>query len=174
MNFGLLIIGDAKKFNVKYNPQFYTKEISLKANKIIYDILFLGQNKKREEKILKIKYNLNKKFLKTNFIIVKKEKDFIKYSDYLELLSKSRCILDYNQEGQKGLSLRPLESLFFEKKLITNNKDIQNYDFYNKDNIFILGIDNMDNIEEFINKPYTKIDRKIIDRYEFKNWLSRF
>ena len=76
------------------------------------------------------------------------------------MLSQSNCILDYNQEGQVGLTLRPMEALFLEKKLITNNKDIKNYDFYNPSNIFILGENNIEDIKEFINKPYEKVEQK--------------
>ena len=90
------------------------------------------------------------------------------------MIAESKCILDYNQEGQVGLSLRPMEALFLERKLITNNTDIKNYDFYNHDNIFILGEDNINEIKEFINKPYKKIDQDIIDYYDFDQWLNRF
>ena len=96
------------------------------------------------------------------------------YDKYLELLSESNCILDYNEKGQSGLTLRPMEALFLEKKLITNNKDIKNYDFYNPSNIFILGENNIEDIKEFINKPYEKVEQKIIDYYDFEQWLSRF
>ena len=64
--------------------------------------------------------------------------------------------------------------MFLERKLITNNTDIKNYDFYNHDNIFILGEDNINEIKEFINKPYKKIDQDIIDYYDFDQWLNRF
>ena len=67
-----------------------------------------------------------------------------------------------------------MEALFLEKKLITNNKDIKNYDFYNPSNIFILGENNIEDIKEFINKPYEKVEQKIIDYYDFEQWLSRF
>ena len=67
-----------------------------------------------------------------------------------------------------------MEALFLERKLITNNTDIKNYDFYNHDNIFILGEDNINEIKEFINKPYKKIDQDIIDYYDFDQWLNRF
>ena len=60
------------------------------------------------------------------------------------------------------------------KKLITNNKDIINYDFYNSNNIFVLGEDNLDNIKEFIEKEYVEIDEKIINYYDFYEWLKRF
>lgn len=32
----------------------------------------------------------------------------------------------------------------------------------------------MDNIEDFINSPYQKIDESIIEHYSFEEWLKRF
>lgn len=165
---------DAKRYNMKYNPQFYTKKVKVDNKKNEYDILFLGRPKGRKKEIQKIEIKLQQKELKTNFKIIESEKDYIPYKDYLNMVSKSKCILDYNQEGQIGLSLRPMEALFLEKKLITNNKDIKNYDFYNSNNIFIIGEDNIENINEFINKPYTKINQDIINYYDFEQWLKRF
>lgn len=165
---------DALKYNLNYNPQFYIKNVqSTKSNEEI-DILFLGRAKDRINKLKYMQEEFSNKKLKNNFIIIEKEKDYIKYDDYLNLVFKSKCILDYNQSSQIGLSLRPMEALFFEKKLITNNKDIINYDFYNSKNIFILGVDNINDVEKFINSDYEKVDENIIDYYTFENWIKRF
>ena len=136
--------------------------------------MFLGKPKNRKEKILKLKTEFEKKDLKLNFRIIEKWEKLVSYDKYLEMLSETKCILDYNQDGQTGLSLRPMEALFLEKKLITNNKEIKNYDFYNSNNIFILEEDNIEDIKEFMEKPYKKIDSKIIDYYNFEQWLNRF
>lgn len=49
----------------------------------------------------------------------------ISYQENLDNIRKSKCIVDVVQKGQIGLTLRPLESLFFKKKLLTNNKCIK-------------------------------------------------
>ncbi len=165
---------DAKKYNMKYNPQFYTKDIQLKSSCQEFDILFLGRAKKRKNEIMALKNILEQQNLKCKFIIIEDEKDYIQYDEYLELISKSKCILDYNQEGQVGLTLRPMEALFFSKKLITNNSDIKNYDFYNPKNIFILGENRMEEVNKFINTPNEKIDEDIIKNYDFDSWVDRF
>lgn len=166
---------DSLKYKIKYNPQFYTKIVKISKDKNIEnDITFLGRPKNRKNDILKIKNILDEKKLMTNFKIIDNEKDFVSYNQYLQMLSKSKCILDYNQNGQVGLSLRPMEALFLQKKLITNNKDIKTYNFYNSNNIFILGEDNIEKIKDFIDSPYKKIDQKIIDYYDFEQWLKRF
>ena len=117
---------------------------------------------------------MEKQNIKTNIILIKNEKDYLDYTKYLEMLAESKVLLDYNAYNQVGLSLRTMESLFFEKKIITSNKNIKKYDFYNKNNVFILGEDNMKNLNRFINSPYKKIDKKIIEYYDFDNWIKRF
>ena len=67
-----------------------------------------------------------------------------------------------------------MESLFFKRKLITNNKEVMKYEFYNPNNIFILEKDNFEKINEFINSKYEDIDSKIVDYYDIENWLKRF
>lgn len=165
---------DSQRYNLKYNPQFYSKDIILNNNKIKQDVTFLGRAKERRNKLIKLKENLNTLGITTKFFIVEKEKDLIGYDKYLESISSSRCILDYNQEGQVGLTLRPMEALFLKKKLITNNTDIVNYNFYNTNNVFILGVDDMSKIKEFINNPYKEVNEEIINYYSFESWLKRF
>lgn len=167
---------DSNSYKMKYNPQFYTKNVKIedKNTKKKYDIVFLGRAKGRKEQILNLENEFKRKGLNYNIRIIENEKDLVKYDDYLDWLSKSKSILDITCNNQVGLTLRCMESIFLEKKLITNNKEIKKYNFYNPKNIFILDEDNMDNIETFLNSPYEKVDQEIIEYYDFESWLKRF
>ena len=61
-----------------------------------------------------------------------------------------------------------------QKKLITNYSEIKEYDFYDKENIFILGEDDPEEFVGFINTNFKKIDDEILKKYDFKNWLEKF
>lgn len=165
---------DSQRYNLKYNPQFYSKDIILNRNEIEQGVIFLGRAKERKNELIKLEKTLNTLGITTNFYIIEKEKDLIGYDKYLEGISEAKCILDYNQEGQVGLTLRPMEALFLKKKLITNNKDIVNYNFYKTNNIFVLGLDDMSNIKEFIDSPYEEVNEEIVNYYDFELWLKRF
>ena len=165
---------EAKKYKFELTSTFYTKGLKLPNNKPEYDVLFLGRAKDREKDILEVENKIKKQKLKTNFKIIKDEKDYIDYYDYLELLSKSKAVLDYNAYQQSALSLRVMESIFHKKKLITSNKTITNQKFYNRNNIFIIGIDKWENLNDFINSDYEEIDQEIIDYYDFEEWIQRF
>ena len=165
---------EAKKYNMKYNSQFYTDKITLKDKSITNDIFFLGRDKNRKKYIDGLKDIFDKNNIKSNIIFLTNEYKFIPYETYLDYLSESKAVLDVNVEGQSGLSLRCMESLFFHKKLITNNKNIKKYDFYNKNNIFILEEDDYSKLNSFINSKYVDIDKKIIKKYDIESWISVF
>lgn len=59
--------------------------------------------------------------------IVNKWKD---YSTVLKELQSSRCILEIIRDNQHGPSLRYFEAVCYNKKLLTNNKEIVHYPFY--------------------------------------------
>ena len=77
----------------------------------------------------------------------------------------------YFKKVKKGLSLRFFESLKYEKKLITNNTSVVDYDFYNPNNIFILHKDSLEDLEKFIHSDYEKLPTEIVESYSFKAWL---
>lgn len=165
---------DSKKYNLKFNSTFFSKKLKLPVEKCENDIFFIGREKDRKDKILYLKNKLDKLNIKTNFIIVNDETSYIDYKKVLSFISKSKAILDFNAYNQNGLSLRVMESIFFEKKLITTNKNIINYNFYNQNNIFIIGKDNLDKLKDFLNSEYVKIDNSIVEYYDFENWIKRF
>lgn len=164
---------DCKNYNLKYNPQFYLKKSFVSKKEDATDILFLGKDKGRKQNILNLKEIFEKNNLECNFYIIESSKDYMDYETYLEKLNNSKCVLDYNYSLPCGITLRPLEAMYYEKKLITNNTDIVNYKFYNHNNIFVLGEDNIENLENFIKSPYKKISKDIMDYYSFNSWLSR-
>ena len=98
----------------------------------------------------------------------------INYEQILKYIAESKCIIDIVQEGQGGLTWRPLEAMFYRKKMITNFKDIKEYDFYKKDNIFIIGEDDPSNIKNFVNTGYVDIPQNIIKKYTIDGWIENF
>lgn len=172
---------DCKIYDMKFNTTFYFKDILLPKNNIVYDIVFVGMNKGRRDLLHDLQEKFTELGLCTHFHIIpdkgeenKNKLMKIPYKDYLELVSKSKVILDIIPEGQSGLTLRPLESIFLRKKLITSDLSILNYDFYHKQNIFILGKDNILDLKDFANTPYHHIDQSIIEKYDVQLWLKRF
>lgn len=174
---------DCNKYHMNYIPTYYLSSIKLPTKEISNDIYFIGADKGRINQLLDLKELFEKQGLKTEFIITKSpnSKEIenyafhprISYPQVLDGISRSRAILDYVQVGQNGMSQRPMEAIFHRKKLITNDINICNYDFYNRNNIFILGQDDISSLNEFISTPYADIDKEIIEKYDFANWLDQ-
>ncbi|MCH8518041.1 MAG: hypothetical protein LAT68_17225 [Cyclobacteriaceae bacterium] len=169
---------DCIKYGMSFNTTFYFKEIKIPENRIEYDSIFVGKDKGREAELKSIVEILNSQELKTFLYLIpdrpNSKKKKIPYNQYLEILSKTKTIIDITALGQSGLTLRPMESIFFEKKIITTDITISAQDFYNPQNIFILGKDSTDNLKRFIATPYKPIAKDIVDRYDFNSWLERF
>lgn len=165
---------DSQKFNIYFNPQFYTKNIKIQdTESYTYDVTFIGCAKERKENIIKIEDVLKNKNIKTNIKIIDKKEDYIKYENYLDEIANSKAILEIAKENA-GLTLRTMESIFLNKKLITNYKNIERYDFYNSNNIFILGKDDINEIDNFLKSKYEVINLNILKKYEYENWKSNF
>ncbi len=90
------------------------------------------------------------------------------------LISKtaaSRIVLDAAQSGQTGLTMRAMEALAAQKKLITTNPDIVNYDFYRPENIYVYdGAVDFDHL--FFHSEYVPLPDEIYQKYSLKSWLS--
>lgn len=166
--------GDCLEYNMKFNTTFYFNNIELSRHEAEYDAVFLGQNKGRRSALNKIQEKLNNLGLRTEFQIIENPQVKIDYGNYLSMLSKSKAIVDVVSDGQSGLTVRPMESIFLEKKLITDDNSISAQDFYNPKNIFIVGRDNEYDLLDFINSPYESLNDKLVNKYDFKSWLKRF
>lgn len=97
----------------------------------------------------------------------------IHFFDYLNYVKQAKILLDFKMKEHNGLSLRFFEALKYEKKIITNNTSVVDYDFYNPNNIFILHKDNLADLERFLFSDYTKINPEIVQKYAFSSWLYR-
>ena len=78
-----------------------------------------------------------------------------------QFIDESKALLDIHRTKQDGLSFRVFESLGKEKKLITTNKDIKNYDFYNEQNILIID-ENFEIPKSFFDSKYIPIPEMIL------------
>lgn len=71
---------------------------------------------------------------------------------------------------QTGLTMRTIESIGAQKKLITTNRDIVNYDFYRPENILIVDRERPAVDAEFLAEPYIGLDETIYHRYSLREW----
>ncbi|MGL5901349.1 MAG: hypothetical protein ACRCZO_01580, partial [Cetobacterium sp.] len=182
---------DCEKYDYTFRESFYVNTSKNIVEKNI-DLYYLGALReiKRYNKLLKLKEYLEKNLLSYNIklfidkIIEKNNKlefdkdlitrDRINYLLNIEFVKKAKVLLEINYKNQKGLTLRAMESILGKTKLITDNSDIINYDFYKKENIYIVkDIEEIKNIPlEFFKTSYVDLDEKIVERYSCKGFLK--
>lgn len=174
---------DCSEYSMRFNSTFYFDTITLPKSNLFYDIVFVGVDKGRRKALDIIELEFKSLGLDSYFYIVDDDSrkrgykgDFgpIPYTRYLSLVAESRAILDYVQPGQDGMTLRPMEALFFKKKLITNDPGIEKEDFYHPSNIFILGKDDVNDLNEFLRRKNSPINPEIRSKYDVLGWLDRF
>lgn len=112
------------------------------------------------------------KLEKANRGIIDVVDEIIYVNEVVELIKKAKILVEFQRKQQIGLSFRIFESLGLQKKLITNNTDIVNYDFYNPQNILVVDADNPIVPESFVISPYVKIDEAILEKYKLENWVK--
>lgn len=187
---------DATKYKINFRPLFYLDIFKnpLKE-KIEYDILFLGTAhsdryrisseinewaKARELSMFcyyymhgRLVYLYKRLFDKTfkQFDYSKLSFASLKLSDILALYKKSNVVLDINHPNQKGLTMRTFEAIGAKKKLITTNREIAKFPFYNKHNISVIERDDVILDEDFFDNEYKDIDEHLYIKLSMEGWL---
>lgn len=84
-----------------------------------------------------------------------------------------KAILDYTDHLQCGLSMRTVESIGLNMKLITNNPYVKEYDFWKNGNVFYWDEVNGENVidKEWLESDY-HYDKNIKDSYSLHHWLD--
>ncbi|WP_151948815.1 lipopolysaccharide biosynthesis protein [Aliarcobacter butzleri] len=184
--------------DIQFLPLFYVndyKNIATNKNELTYDISFIGtvhsdrytiikkieeQAKEFNLKIYFYFYSPSKilfffqKLLKRDFKLIEwNDVSFqsLNKSDVLNIIKKSKCIIDIQHPLQTGLTMRTIEILGAKKKLFTTNQDVENYDFYNKKNILIINR-NLPKLDiNFLKEDYQEINESIYEKYSLSSWL---
>lgn len=179
---------DCQEHGLKYNHQFYFRQNLNGKQEPFYfsDLFFIGRDKGRLTllKTLKEKFqanNINAKIIvvpdRKKYTIEEQgflQKETMPYEETLRYTANSNCLLEVVQEFQEGLTKRMMEAMFFEKRIITTNKNIRNYDFFDEKKIYVLGDDARD-IYAFIQDKTAAIwPEKILRHYSFEDWLNNF
>ncbi|MBB6502413.1 lipopolysaccharide biosynthesis protein [Pedobacter cryoconitis] len=186
---------DSISYNLKLRPLFYINTYGKKEDSSPkYELLFVGtahsdrytfvkkfceSNKLNN---VKLYFYLNsvllfflKKLFDSSFKKVRYEDvsfTSLSHSEISSMMQQSKIVLDINHPKQIGLTMRTLETLGMQKKLLTTNKDILNYDFYNPANILLVERESPLLTEEFQKIPFEPLDLGTLFKYSISGWVS--
>ncbi|MBB1275932.1 hypothetical protein [Pseudoalteromonas sp. SR43-3] len=187
--------------NLAYLPLFYSREYSRKENRAEdnnYSAAFVGTlHSNRFSDVLGmaslVEKNLNKPAFtffyypsKPVFKVLKvinktfrkipiEEVSFDKLSAQAVsgIMCDSEVIIDYGHPDQTGLTMRTIETLGINKKLITNNKLVMEEPFYKTENIFVIGHRSEQELAQFLASPYVPVSNDVYENYAIENWAER-
>lgn len=192
---------EANKDKISFLPLYYYGEYlprdckSPNSNEFKYDVSFIGTGHADRVKIVKnvmiqCKNNGRKTFcyvfmphylvfllnkiLNRNFRGVRKEEIHFKmlpFEKLYKIYADSKCIVDVENPGQHGLTMRSIETIGLRRKFITTNQDIVNYDFYNPNNILVIDRNNPVVDMGFFEKPYINLSDELYEKYSLKSWI---
>ena len=191
---------DAEKHDMMFRPLFYLDgycEVeSVKHSSITYDVMFAGTaHSDRFQVSNKINEwcdsnNLNSYFFyyqhgklvdvyKRIFDSAYTGVPFSKLSfksitpaKMLELYRQSRVVLDIQHPGQTGLTMRIFEALGAGRKVITTNRSVENYTFFNPANIKIISRENFSIDLEFVESEFVELDPEIKSAMSIAGWVE--
>lgn len=179
----------SKEYGLTFLEQFYILDsVNLdEKTDVLRDFYFVGADKGRIQQLDQLAGMIEESELTYLFDVFSDDKQSnrsginyldskITYPEIIKKIQESKVIVEINKDGQVGLTLRALESLFFQKKLITNNVHIKNYDFYHPNNIMIWEHGNLKELEKltnFLGEPYHQLPTTVTDRYSFRAWIKR-
>jgi hypothetical protein len=179
---------------IKFLPLFYIRDYAYIENKDkpLYDISFIGTIHSDRYSIVKSidnsKFSVFAYFYSPSKVLFLLQKilhnEFKKVSnddvsfkslnkkEIINIIENSKCIIDIEHPLQQGLTMRTIEMLGARKKLITTNKNIKEYDFYNTKNICIVDRDNPIISKDFLKLEYSEIEQNIYEKYTLQNWIK--
>ncbi len=180
---------DAKKYGYAFNPQFFCPSWYRELKNFdtpLYDISFVGRDKHKRmltaEKIVARLSNIrpltsNLYFTAPKWYFALKNRKYKKMLKFKEMLKQEmlgRILLDITDNDQSGFTLRVFDALCNGRKLITNNINIINETYYDKNNIYIYGWDSLEDFRVFINTPFNFQKLEEIYHRDIAHWLKNF
>jgi len=187
---------DAKRYEWNYRPLFYIPELVCN-NSILHDVMYVcSLHSKRMEILQKLKCicrdNNLKLYSRVYFrrLVYYKRKYISKRPEYqnyndgdinsrkmsikdtYNLYNSSSIIVDYTHPGQSGFTMRTIESVGCKCKLITNNPNIKEADFYDENNIFVYQGDNLFIPKDFMTCDYKELSNDVYDKYSISRWIE--
>lgn len=96
------------------------------------------------------------------------------YERYLKEMLSAEFVLDVSHPKQSGLTMRTMEAIAYNKKIMTTNKNIQHYDFYDPNKHLILDDISEDIIMQFVNSSQKECvySSSTIEKYRISSWVK--
>lgn len=167
---------DCDRYGFIHHASFYSKLPIDTSGKKDSDVFFVGVSKgMRHEKLAKIYNRLKKNNLVPNFYLAHHKNvsdrvdgihynEWLSYKEVLNKVSHTNCILEIVGDNQEGMTLRSMEAICYNKRLITDNLAITRLKYFESG--FIQYLPQIENVDISFLKDTTPVD------YQYENDFS--
>jgi len=83
----------------------------------------------------------------------------------------SRAVLDIEHPKQRGLTMRTIEAIGSQTKLVTTNAAVRDYDFFDPSNIHVIDRGDPKIPVDFLTTDHTPLPSEIYERYKLSSWV---
>lgn len=190
---------DAQKYQIPYLPIPYD-EMSFsyaQASEYRYDVAFIGTAHSVRPRVIKqiqkqceslgrtcfvyfysphiLVYLFNKLTNRDYRFITLKDIHFqaLSAEEVCQIYNVSKCVLDIEHPKQSGATTRPVEMLPMRKKIITTNRYVEDFPFYNNSNYSIIDRNAPKLNEAFLDLPYVPVEETLIQSYSPREFATR-
>jgi hypothetical protein len=189
---------DCEQFGLTFRPLFFDKEyedLAKEEPELFYDLFFVGTVHSDRYLILnEVRQQFEKNNLHVFYFLYIPSKimyyqrklltselkgseinDFsfvgLPSEQLTAKLKQSKAVVDIQHPKQTGLTMRTIEMLGANKKIITTNTEIEHYDFYHPNNICVVDRNNVVVPTEFMTTPYIPVDDQVKKRYTINHFV---
>lgn len=178
---------DISNYGFKETSNYIYDVQNLPETSVKTDVIYIGSIDDRLNTVNELGKKLEEDKIDFKFFAIGKKATVFKLKQYLfkdnqhvkfkrnrftqeetiAIYKKSKIILDIVRENQTGLSFRIFEAIGLDKDVLTNNKNILNYDIFNSNKIEILT-----NLNPKLQFKSDKYPTEIHHKYHIDNWVK--
>ncbi|MNN34249.1 hypothetical protein D3C81_1480470 [compost metagenome] len=97
----------------------------------------------------------------------------MKLTEVVSRIAESRAVIDVNRPDQLGLTMRTIEAVGAQRKLITTNADVINYDLYNSRGVLLVDRQAPVIDDELLYCNELPFDPALREKYSVSAWVNR-
>lgn len=157
------VLRAVKSYDLNNFIKIYVPPVSNIGFNFMIDCIKSGMNFSHIHEML-FKYGLEDK----EYLI----HEHIGLDEYIDIMKRSKCILDDNRPKQAGLSPRFIRAMALNKKVITTNEWACKYNFVNEDNVLIVDKEKPVIDPNFLASDVTRSDIPNLNYLELSNWVK--
>ncbi|WP_156374606.1 hypothetical protein [Pseudorhodoferax sp. Leaf274] len=98
---------------------------------------------------------------------------WIPYARNLRASQRAACLVEIIQHHQSGPTLRSMEALFLQKKIVTNRASARDDRFFDPDRVLVIDRVDAAEIGAFMRRPFKPVEPGLLAPHEIHAWIRQ-